>query len=157
MKERPPICRCIGVSGSCTTTVCQYELPNFSDLGKKLREIYNSHTCEVTWNGIIGERSRFTPSSSCENGYNNTDIIYIENSPSYCAKNVHYGSAGTHGRECDPHSSGPNSCNNLCTQCNRGHVQVREQLQENCFCEFVFCCEIRCHVCTKTRAYYVCT
>ena len=155
MDRRPYICRCIGISGSCTVQTCQSELPEFSELGRRIRQIYDDHTCRVQWNGVLGENSRLRP--DCDGDYTNRDIIYTDLSPRYCTRHLRYGSLGTLGRECDPHSSGPNSCDNLCTQCGRGHRAVTEETVENCYCEFVFCCDIRCHTCSKTRAYYVCT
>jgi hypothetical protein len=150
----PYICRCVGVSGSCTLQTCQYELPEFGVLAKRIRDFYfHDHTCKVVWNNIIGPDSTHLPLSDCED----QSLIYAHNSPNYCIRNEAIGSLGTSGRVCDPHTTGSESCDYLCTQCGRSHVSSEEEVEENCLCEFVYCCEIRCSKCSVTRQYHVCT
>ena len=151
--EPPYVCRCIGVSGSCTVLTCQYELPEFSHLANRIRDYYfNNRTCRVRWNNIVGEGSRLIRPSGCDDS-----LIFMESSPNYCIRDVSVGSLGTVGRECDPHTTGPNSCANLCTACGRTHQSEEESTESNCWCEFVFCCEIRCSRCPERRRYHVCT
>lgn len=152
MDDIPYICRCIGVSGSCTLQTCQYELPEFGVVARRIRDFYfNNHTCRAEWNNIIGSSSTHLPQSGCEDS-----LIFIHDSPNYCLRNEAVGSLGTAGRECNPHTTGRNSCDYLCNQCNRGHRSIDEDVDNNCWCEFVFCCEIRCSKCSETRHYYVC-
>ena len=153
LDSAPYICRCVGVSGSCTLQTCQYELPEFSVLAKRIRDFYfHDHTCKVTWNNIIGTDSSHIPLSDCEH----QSLIYSQNSPNYCIRSETVGSLGTSGRECDPHSTGSNSCDYLCTQCGRSHVSVTQVYHETCYCEFTFCCDIDCHKCPRTKDIHVC-
>lgn len=156
MDQVPYICRCIGFSGACTLQTCQYELPEFGVLANRIRDFYfKNHTCQVEWNHIIGEHSAYVPvnpQDDCDNY-----LRFTQNSPDYCAQNDALGSPGTAGRECDPHSDGPNSCNYLCTQCGRNHRHINEETEDDCWCEFVFCCEIRCRRCPVNRQYHICT
>jgi hypothetical protein len=152
--EPPYVCHCIGVSGSCTVLTCQYELPEFSQLAHRIQDYYfTNRTCKVRWNNIIGEGSAFVRPPGC----GDNKLVYMVDSPNYCIRDVVVGSLGTAGRECDPHATGPNSCENLCTRCGRGHVSIEESTESNCWCEFVFCCEIRCSKCPERRRYHVCT
>ena len=149
------ICRCMGVSGSCTLQTCQYELPEFNKLSKRIREIYDDHSCKIEWNGITGPNSALV--AACGRDYSDRDLIFMRDSPNYCIRNELFGSVGTVGRECDPHSTGHSSCDYLCRQCGRGHRSVNEVVEKSCYCEFVFCCDIRCRTCSHERHYHVCT
>ena len=153
LDEPPYVCRCVGVSGSCTLLTCQYELPQFSVLADRIQDYYFANrTCRARWNNIVGAGSRYIVEPGCEN-----QLIYVQNSPNYCVRDLSVGSLGTVGRECSPHSAGHGTCEHLCTQCGRGHVSVEENTESNCWCEFVFCCEIRCSKCPERRHYHVCT
>ena len=154
LESIPYICRCVGVSGSCTLQTCQYELPDFSILAEQIDGYYFSNiTCKAEWNQIVGPGSAFLPlHPECDN-----NLQYITESPNYCIRNEAVGSLGTVGRECDPHTTDSNSCSHLCTQCERGHRSITEQVETNCWCEFVFCCEIHCSKCPEPRYYHVCT
>lgn len=146
------MCHCVGVSGSCTVLTCQYELPEFTMIADRIGDYYYDNlTCKAVWNNIVGPGSTILP-TGC-----NDRLLYYYESPDYCIRNVPQGSLGTVGRECDPHSTGHNSCNSLCTQCGRGYRDVQEEVENDCWCEFVFCCEIRCSKCPETRHFYVCT
>ena len=153
MDQPPHVCRCIGVSGSCTLLTCQYELPEFSVIADRIESYYFVNTtCQARWNNIVGQGSAFVMPSDCEN-----QLIYVQDSPNYCLRDLLVGSLGTLGRECNPHSTGHDSCEHLCTQCGHRHESVVENTESNCWCEFVFCCEIRCSKCPERRNFHVCT
>lgn len=147
----PIKCTCHGVSGSCSFKTCYSELPEFSTIVSKLKEVY-SEACEVSSNGATQHRWI----SQCGRDFQESDFIY-RSTFNWCRFNPSVGSLGVIGRECDPNSTGPNSCENLCRGCGRGVERREEILKRECDCTFLFCCEIKCKECEVHRAYYVCT
>ena len=151
----PVKCKCHGISGACTFQTCYTELPDFSVIGDKLKQQYDA-ACQVESNGRTGEQ--FAWRSQCGRSIGNSDFIYEKNLPSnLCTPDPYIGVLGVVGRVCDIHSSGPNSCQNLCSRCNRGYTEHREQIQHQCNCHFHFCCEIRCTPCVTNIEYHTCT
>ena len=150
----PMACKCQGVSGSCTVQTCVIELPEFSVFEERIRELH-SRACRVQHNGATGEQSAW--SSRCDRTVTNHDLIFNKDSPNYCIRDEYLGIPGVSGRECDPHSNGPNSCDNLCIHCGRTVEEHSERTEEKCECEFIFCCEIRCNTCIADRTFYTCT
>ena len=155
MEGMPSVCKCIGISGSCTVQTCMFELPEFSVIGERLRKIYTDHACKVRWNGLHGENSNLVAIG--QNSYTERDIVYLYNETNYCRLFYDYNALGTKGRRCDPQGSGSDSCQNLCLDCGRGHTVVTEVVENLCQCEFAFCCDIECAVCTSEAEYHVCT
>lgn len=93
----------------------------------------------------------------CRGTPDTNHFVYVEDSPNYCIANPSVGSLGTRGRECDPHSTtGANSCQKLCTTCGWSHTNVTQLVEKNCYCSFIYCCEIKCHKCFKPRIAYQC-
>ena len=150
------MCKCIGISGSCTIQTCTSELPNLTVLGTDIWDIYKNDTCNATTRYLPLPNGAQSTQEVCGGMEISPVLMYTEESPDYCVQHPSYGSLGTAGRECDPHSTGLESCENLCTRCGRDHKVVQELSTETCYCEFVYCCEIRCHTCSRTREYYVC-
>jgi hypothetical protein len=171
-------CKCLGVSGTCTVLSCpQQKYSEFSILAEEILRIYLAYTCQLTSTGAAaattrdlgngstgGNNDRVSPQITESAGQQRScsppderHFLFLDESPNYCVRDVVVGSLGTAGRECDPHATGPNSCENLCTRCGRGHVSIEESTESNCWCEFVFCCEIRCSKCPERRRYHVCT
>ncbi|KAH6928418.1 hypothetical protein HPB50_015511 [Hyalomma asiaticum] len=82
------------------------------------------------------------------------DLVYLEDSPNYCVRDVERGSAGTMGRVCNRTSTGPDSCRFLC--CGRGfetHYRTRTQ---QCHCKFHWCCFVRCQTCAEKVRENIC-
>jgi hypothetical protein len=86
--------------------------------------------------------------------FNTTDLIYIHNSPSFCEKNFRLGSLGTQGRECNLTINEPGSCSVLC--CDRGYETIISTIEEDCECQFHWCCEVRCKRCIKRVEKHFC-
>lgn len=147
-------CTCHGISGACTFKTCLTELPDFSVIGDKLKERYNA-ACQVKSNGRTGNQFAWVP--QCGRSIGEKDFLYERNPPNWCIRDPYIGSLGIVGRECDPDSTGPNSCRNLCVNCGRRYQQHTEILQHQCQCQFHFCCEIRCNTCQTEKTYYTCT
>jgi len=143
-------CKCHGVSGSCTLRVCWRTLPDFRLIGSELRTKYASAT-QVRLNRRLG---LLKPRKNSMKLFNTTDLIYIHNSPSFCEKNLRLGSLGTQGRECNLTMNEPGSCSVLC--CDRGYETIIRTIEEDCECQFHWCCEVRCKRCIKRVEKHFC-
>ena len=161
-------CKCIGISGSCTMQSCQYDFPDFSALGKEILTVYHKHTCRASTESqrledndpvTVTESPDTRPSAipdACSQQSDGKKLLFTRDSPNYCIRNELFGSVGTVGRECDPHSTGHSSCDYLCRQCGRGHTNIAQSYNETCYCNFTYCCEIQCHKCPRTREVSIC-
>ncbi|CAF1922315.1 unnamed protein product [Rotaria magnacalcarata] len=143
-------CKCHGVSGSCTLRVCWRTLPDFRLIGSELRTKYASAT-QVRLNRRL---SLLKPRKTSMKLFNTTDLIYIHNSPSFCEKHLRLGSLGTQGRECNLTMNEPGSCSVLC--CDRGYETIIRTIEEDCECQFHWCCEVRCKRCVKRVEKHYC-
>ena len=169
-------CKCLGVSGTCTVLSCpQQKYSEFSILAEEILRIYLSYTCQFTSTGAAaitrdrgngstgGINDRVSPQITVSAGQQRScsqpderHFLFLDESPNYCVRDVVVGSLGTAERKCDPHTTGPNSCENLCTRCGWGHVNVTQRVEEICYCSFSYCCEIQCHKCLRTQYVSVC-
>ena len=143
-------CKCHGVSGSCSMKTCWLKLPSFRQVGDVLREKYDS-AVEVRYQPTQRSlRPRFrryiTPT--------NEDLVYIDDSPSYCEANSQIGAYGTRGRECNRNSFGPDGCNQMC--CGRGYYVKKSVREEKCRCKFQWCCSVKCETCITEVETYIC-
>lgn len=160
-------CKCIGISGSCILKSCQYKFPEFAILGKDILSIYRNHTCHISELLQYTQDDRIVLTDPpdvrlsamqevCSQENESRYLLFVHNSPDYCVQNDVVGSVGTAGRMCNPHSTRPNSCDYLCGQCGRNHSNVLLVYNEICFCEFKYCCDIKCHKCPRAREICVC-
>ncbi|CAF0776669.1 unnamed protein product [Didymodactylos carnosus] len=143
-------CKCHGVSGSCTLRVCWRTLPDFRIVGSELRLKYQSAT-QVRLNrrlNILKPRKRLVKL------FNVSDLVYVHQSPSFCEKNLRLGSLGTQGRPCNLTVNEPGSCSVLC--CDRGYEIVVKTIEQDCECQFHWCCEVRCRKCLRRVEQYFC-
>ena len=143
-------CKCHGVSGSCTLRVCWRTLPEFRLIGSELRTKYASAT-QVRLNRRLGV---LKPRKISQKLFNKTDLIYVQTSPSFCEKNLRLGSLGTQGRECNLTRNEPGSCSVLC--CDRGYETILSTIEEDCDCQFHWCCEVRCKRCIRKVERHFC-
>lgn len=166
-------CKCHGVSGNCNLRTCRKTLPQFSKVGELLKERYNTAS-KVESAQISGKvppqiepaqassKIRATRNSGqAPNGMflNPTvkDLVYFEDSPNFCKENLDHGSLGVQGRYCNASlkAKGVDGCEILCC----GGKWKTENLtrNENCCCEFKWCCSVVCKECQVTRKYSYCT
>ncbi|XP_067622463.1 protein wingless isoform X2 [Eurosta solidaginis] len=82
------------------------------------------------------------------------DIVYLEQSPSFCEKNLRLGIQGTHGRQCNDTSIGVDGCDLMC--CGRGYRTQEVLVVERCACTFHWCCEVKCKLCRTKRTIHTC-
>ncbi|XP_060842545.1 protein Wnt-5b-like [Rhopalosiphum padi] len=149
LKKSRVTCKCHGVSGSCSLITCWQQLPSIRELGEHLKEKYEGAIeVRVTRRGRLQIRDpRFSlPTAS--------DLVYIDDSPNYCIRNITAGSIGTHGRECNRTSHGMDGCSLLC--CGRGYNTQRLVTREKCECKFHWCCYVQCKTCIRNAEVHTC-
>ncbi|CAF4557598.1 unnamed protein product [Rotaria sp. Silwood1] len=143
------VCKCHGVSGSCSLRTCYQQLPTFREIGAFLKEKYDS-AVEVRYQRRLGQlRSRDRRFA----GPTKDDLIYFEDS-NFCEYNRRIGSLGTKGRQCNRTSHGPDGCGTMC--CGRGYNTIRKYVQEKCNCKFIWCCSVQCQTCQKLVEIHIC-
>lgn len=166
------LCKCHGVSGSCTTKTCWKQLPDFRKVGDYLKNKYRRALLADFQNGlppreVIAYKYNGKPSSGIRaiaihtGRLKQTSLVYLDQSPDYC---THNGSRATLGRRCvrsrDPNAksnSERKSCSTLCRQCG---LRVRRTLttaETICDCKFHWCCFVECQSCLETRHILTCS
>ncbi|KAK2718160.1 hypothetical protein QYM36_005465 [Artemia franciscana] len=145
------MCKCHGVSGSCTTRTCWNALPDFRKVGSILKIKYDTAR-EVSVSGSASSSSLVSIDKS--RPLSRSELVYFEASPDYCGPNQSYGSLGTGGRVCQKDSDGPDSCESLC--CGRGYDTHRVFVTEKCRCKFQWCCTVECETCSLWKEEHRC-
>ncbi|XP_011156200.1 protein Wnt-1 [Solenopsis invicta] len=148
------VCKCHGMSGSCSVSVCWRRLPSFRAAGVALAALHEGAALmRLAQRG--GRRpARLRPARPDLKRPNKTDLVYLEDSPDYCERNLTLGIPGTRGRVCNRTSLGLDGCRLLC--CGRGYQTRVRDVTEKCKCRFVWCCHVKCEMCRHTREEHVC-
>lgn len=168
------VCKCHGVSGSCTMKVCWKVMPEFRVIGDQLLKRYNQamqlKDSEVRnrvekLKTIINRRNRQVNSKYERN--QKDELIFIDRSPNFCKSNIGFDLPSTTGRICNTVSlthknlthknyelNSKDSCENLC--CGRGYYSVETVTEEECDCQFQWCCSVKCKICKKKIIKYYC-
>lgn len=79
------VCKCHGVSGSCTIRVCWRKLKNFRAIGDSLVKKFDAAT-QVK----IAEhkaKARLKPARKDAKRPSKKDLVYLDDSPDYCQFN----------------------------------------------------------------------
>lgn len=139
------------MSGSCTFSTCISELPYFELLAKRLKQAYHD-SCRVSSNG----HSSNVWVSQCGRPVTPMDLIYRDVN-NWCEPDHNTGSLGVVGRECSSYPNDPNSCRKLCGTCGKHSTESRLFQEFQCNCKFLFCCEIKCEMCTEQRTLFRCS
>ncbi|XP_059056214.1 protein Wnt-1-like [Achroia grisella] len=149
------VCKCHGMSGSCSVRVCWRRLPQLRLVGDVLTTRYEGASHVKVVERKRGKNIRkLRPLHSDMKKPNKTDLVYLEDSPDYCEPNEELGILGTRGRTCNRTSAGLDGCRLLC--CGRGYqTRVRDH-EEKCNCRFVWCCKVHCEVCRFKKDHHVC-
>ena len=123
-----PVCTCHGVSGACTVETCRYSLPEFYTVGDFLQQKYHGAIYVTFDQG----KNKLIPKDSVVPPHTANDLVYLENSPDYCIKNLKEGTLGVAGRRCNKTSTGPDGCDIMC--CGMGfHTKKVGVLKRKCF------------------------
>jgi len=150
-------CRCHGVTKNCATKMCYRQLARFKEVGKRLFQLHQSSIqVKVTQAEKDNTEIKLTEKNPDFNKYTSKDLVYIEDSPSYCEKDLDYSIFGTKGRKCNMNmkTQSLQDCNVLC--CGRGHHTRRETIREKCGCKFIWCCDVKCKICEKEQNVHYC-
>lgn len=151
-------CKCHGMSGNCNMKTCWLAQPRFSELGRLMKDRYDSaHEMEFRYKtnrqgkrkfrGLIPKYKEYLPPTAL-------DFIYFEDSPDYCEDNKKLGIVGTQGRVCNISSSGVDGCDLMC--CRRGYSYRMVVETKSCDCKFIWCCKVTCKKCTDVVPRYTC-
>lgn len=143
-------CKCHGLSGSCTLKTCIRKMPSFREIGNRLKERFDGAAKVISGN----DGHSFIPEGETIKPPSRADLVYSEESPSFCLPNNTLGSFGTQGRECNETSPGEEGCGILC--CGRGFHTFTKEVQKNCQCEFIYCCDVKCKLCNETTRVSTC-
>ncbi|KAG7250539.1 hypothetical protein CRUP_031994, partial [Coryphaenoides rupestris] len=152
-------CKCHGVSGSCAVRTCWKQLSPFHDTGRLLKFRYDTavrvHSVTNAATGeseLAGSQRRASSTSGTSSGSSGggggggggggtgvsapsgprpTDLVYLEDSPSFCRASRY--SPGTGGRGCAKDTS----CGSLC--CGRGYNTATRLTSLSCNCQGLTC------------------
>ncbi|OXU28445.1 hypothetical protein TSAR_016735, partial [Trichomalopsis sarcophagae] len=148
------VCKCHGMSGSCSVRVCWRRLPAFRVAGTALFQLHEGAALVRLAQRGSRRPARLRPARPELKRPNKTDLVYLEDSPDYCERNLTLGIPGTRGRICNRTSLGLDGCRLLC--CGRGYQTRVRDVTEKCNCRFVWCCDVKCELCRHTREEHVC-
>ncbi|XP_032837346.1 protein Wnt-7b-like [Petromyzon marinus] len=155
-EKMKPVCKCHGVSGSCTTKTCWTTLPKFREVGSALKDKYDE---AVHVEPVHGGRYRYPlflklKRSRAHRKPLDTELVFTERSPNYCEENLLTGSLGTRGRLCNRTSLHADGCELRC--CGRGYNTREYTRSWNCNCKFHWCCHVLCGTCSGRAEEYTC-
>ena len=145
-------CQCHGVSGSCHYKTCWRSLAPFGEVGQQLKLKYRHAVKVSVVKGILKEvKTKKTAARRDEK------LVYLDNSPDFCVRNVTAGSPGVLRRICSSEDGGVDKCVSLCDSCRLRSRTVEHSIQVFCRCRFVWCCRVQCEQCTKRYSITTCT
>ena len=148
------VCKCQGLSGSCTVKTCYQRIPVMATIGGNLVTKYKYATRVLdtrrddTW--VLYDPHGVQPRQN--------ELIYIDstNPDLFCEPNEAVGSQGTRGRICSVTSLESDACNNLC--CDRPYDKADRKVNYDCKCTFVYDhLEMKCSTCNATITETRCT
>lgn len=158
------VCKCHGVSGSCSVRVCWRRLKPFRAVGDALSvkfdgatHVHMTRAGGARAAGATGgrkRRPRLRPVLRDVKKPGKKDLVYLEESPDYCTRNETLAVLGTTGRSCNNTSYGMDGCRLLC--CGRGYQTVVREVDEKYHCKFVWCCKVQCQTCRVTKEEHFC-
>lgn len=167
------ICKCHGISGSCSMQTCWMRISEFSTVGSYLKNAYrkalkiDDSNTDRDGNSLgrirkgIAESNTVASKSGLSIGLPSTRLAFAEDSPDYCS-NTAIGSNGTLGRHCsrrkgeDVLPEERKSCRKLCRQCGFRVKRARRRVLNACNCRFKWCCQVQCDSCATEELTYTC-
>ncbi|RXG54675.1 Protein Wnt-4 [Armadillidium vulgare] len=146
------MCKCHGVSGSCSMRVCWRRMRDFRKVGDALRSRFEgaSYVKLVTRR----KKKKLRPKRKGVKKPTRRDLVYLESSPDYCNRDESLGVLGTEGRLCNKTSWGMDGCRLLC--CGRGYHTMLRTVQKKCNCRFIWCCKVECDLCEVQQEEHYC-
>ncbi|CAH1393609.1 unnamed protein product [Nezara viridula] len=148
------VCKCHGMSGSCSVRACWRKLPPFRKIGDVLTSRFEGASSVRLIEKKKRKIKKLRASKKELKQPNKTEMVYLEESPDYCERNDSLGILGTHGRVCRRDSLGLDGCKLLC--CGRGYQTRLREVEQQCNCHFVWCCNVICEICTFKKEEHIC-
>ncbi|EEB10365.1 protein Wnt-4 precursor, putative [Pediculus humanus corporis] len=148
------VCKCHGMSGSCSIRVCWRKLPSFRTVGDALLARFEGASHVKLVEKKRKKIKKLRAVSKDLKPPNKTDLVYLQESPDYCEHNETLGIFGTRGRLCNRTSLGLDGCRLLC--CGRGYQTRLKDIEEKCHCKFVWCCNVVCEMCQYRKDEHIC-
>lgn len=81
------VCKCHGMSGSCSMRVCWRRMPSFRAVGEALYSRYEGASHVKLVERRRGRPKKLRAISPDLKKPNKTDLVYLDDSPDYCEKN----------------------------------------------------------------------
>lgn len=131
---------------------CWYQVKNFNDIGNYLKKKYVTALKAKIVKRKKGKKYQLKVKVTDKQ--RKDELVYVDDSPSYCRKRERYHSLGTVGRQCDANATDQSSCKKLC--CDRGYKTVRKVITEKCECKFIWCCVLKCKTCRREVSVNIC-
>ncbi|MEQ2188266.1 Protein Wnt-8c [Goodea atripinnis] len=158
------ICRCHGMSESCSLQTCWTQLSDFREIGNYLKIKYNqARKLDIDKKRVRAGNSADSRGAIVDafGHVAQTELIYMEDSPDYCRRNASLGLHGTEGRECLQHGADltqweRRSCRRLCHECGLRVEERRTEVVSSCNCKFHWCCRVNCEDCSEIIVKHVC-
>ena len=153
-KALKTICKCHGVSGSCTKTTCIETATNLRPVGSAIKTLFDNAQKVEPMNQqrkgvkLLLDQTRKT-SKTARNTPTKTELLYTENSPTFCERDDTLGTPGVSGRICSKDPSDANSCRTMC--CGTGYMEFWTKEENYCECKRTGCCSVQCKKCTKQK------
>ena len=144
------LCKCHGVSGSCSMKLCWRTSPDFRAVGHLLKERFDGAS-KVRF---VKRITKLRPVSRRQKKPTKRDLVYLADSPNFCNHDPKEGIMGTSGRKCNKTSYGLEGCKLLC--CGRGYYTIEKKVEEDCDCKFFWCCRVICKKCTRLYEEHFC-
>ncbi|CAH1797263.1 unnamed protein product [Owenia fusiformis] len=144
------ICKCHGISGSCSQKICWRSMGNFKEVGSILKEKFDGAS-QVKFSK---KKNRLLPIGKNQKKPTKKDLVYIDDSPDFCEYNPETGSLGTKDRLCNKSSQGLDGCALMC--CGRGYHTIVRTVSEECDCTFFWCCRVVCKKCQSRVEEHFC-
>ena len=163
------VCKCHGVSGSCSLQTCWTKAEDFEAVGRYLYKQYNKAVkVENHPSGLFRSddaepnRVHSRHLKALHDRVKKRKLVYTTPSPNYCLSNPTLNIPGVLGRTCvvEPSSETKEAdvevCSDVCTSCGLEAVVLEEEVEVTCKCRFEWCCNVQCQKCKGTRSTVKC-
>ncbi|KAJ2944545.1 hypothetical protein O0L34_g3893 [Tuta absoluta] len=134
------VCKCHGVSGSCTTKTCWKKLAPFNSAMGLLKKQYH-HAIKRRILNYTTKRA-ITPKVRKRIKIERTSLVYLQKTPDLCVT--------TAGRVCKDRGN----CATLC--CGRGYIVGKKSVKSRCRCKMINCCSVQCDSCIEQVEMFTC-
>ncbi|XP_065202949.1 protein Wnt-10a-like [Planococcus citri] len=166
-------CKCHGMSGSCQLKTCWRSAPEFRVVGNALKDRFRD-AIKVNQSNQGNGLPLFVEQNNLERNRRSRDhkgkrrrkrirknerdlsqdLLYYQDSPTFCDRDPRVDFPGTTGRICNRKSRGMDNCSSLC--CGRGFSSLNQTRVEKCKCRFQWCCYVICEKCVNQEWVTVC-